>query len=97
MPRGLAVPVSLALGNDALDPRAPEGFIPSEGRVGIGQVAKTLGEDDGEDEYREAVCVAEIGWLAGVIADLKAKRITWSEEWIREIAARKLDPLASRT
>jgi hypothetical protein len=29
---------------------------------------------------------AEIGWLRGVIADLTDGRLTWSEEWLREIA-----------
>ena len=39
-----------------------------------------------EEEYRRAVLEAELGWLRGVIADLKEGRLTWSEEWLREIA-----------
>ena len=39
-----------------------------------------------EEEYRQAVLEAELGWLRGVIADLKEGRLTWSEEWLREIA-----------
>ena len=30
---------------------------------------------------------AELAWLRGVIADLDDGRLTWSEEWLREIAA----------
>jgi DNA-binding PadR family transcriptional regulator len=40
-----------------------------------------------EEEYRQAVLQAELSWLHGVIADLKNGRLTWSEEWLREIAA----------
>jgi DNA-binding PadR family transcriptional regulator len=40
-----------------------------------------------EEEYRRAVLEAELAWLRGVIADLKKGRLTWSEEWLREIAA----------
>jgi hypothetical protein len=40
-----------------------------------------------EEEYRRAVLEAELGWLRGVIADLEHGRLTWSEEWLREIAA----------
>ena len=39
-----------------------------------------------EEEYRQAVLQAELSWLRGVIADLKKGRLTWSEEWLREIA-----------
>jgi DNA-binding PadR family transcriptional regulator len=39
-----------------------------------------------EEEYRQAVLQAELSWLRGVIADLKQGRLTWSEEWLREIA-----------
>ena len=40
-----------------------------------------------EEEYRRAVLQAELSWLRGVIADLKKGRLTWSEEWLQEIAA----------
>jgi DNA-binding PadR family transcriptional regulator len=40
-----------------------------------------------EEEYRQAVLEAELSWLRGVIADLKKGRLTWSEEWLQEIAA----------
>ena len=41
-----------------------------------------------EEEYRRAVLEAQISWLRGVIADIEAGRLTWSEEWLGEIAAR---------
>jgi DNA-binding PadR family transcriptional regulator len=40
-----------------------------------------------EEEYRQAVLEAELSWLRGVIADLEKGRLTWSEEWLQEIAA----------
>jgi hypothetical protein len=40
-----------------------------------------------EEEYRRAVLEAEISWLRGVIADIRAGRLTWSEQWLLEIAA----------
>jgi DNA-binding PadR family transcriptional regulator len=39
-----------------------------------------------EEEYRKAVLKAELAWLRGVVADLKKGRLTWSEEWLQEIA-----------
>jgi DNA-binding PadR family transcriptional regulator len=38
-----------------------------------------------EEEYRRAILQAELSWLRGVIADLNGGRLTWSEEWLREI------------
>jgi DNA-binding PadR family transcriptional regulator len=40
-----------------------------------------------EEEYRRTVLQAELAWLRGVIEDLRAGRLTWSEEWLREIGA----------
>jgi DNA-binding PadR family transcriptional regulator len=40
-----------------------------------------------EEEYRRAVLDAELTWLRGVIDDVGSGRLTWSEEWLREIAA----------
>jgi DNA-binding PadR family transcriptional regulator len=45
-----------------------------------------------EEEYRREVLRAELGWLRGVIDDLRAQRLTWSEEWLREIAAAFIPP-----
>jgi DNA-binding PadR family transcriptional regulator len=41
-----------------------------------------------EEEYRRAVLDAEVAWLRGVIDDLREGRLTWSEQWLRELAAR---------
>jgi DNA-binding PadR family transcriptional regulator len=43
-----------------------------------------------EEEYRCAMLRAEIGWLRDVIEDLRTGRLTWSEEWLREIGERFL-------
>jgi DNA-binding PadR family transcriptional regulator len=40
-----------------------------------------------EEEYRHALLESELAWLRGVITDLRAGRLTWSEEWLRKIAA----------
>jgi DNA-binding PadR family transcriptional regulator len=45
-----------------------------------------------EEEYRQAVLEAELTWVRGVIADLRDGRLTWSEQWLREIAAAFLSP-----
>jgi DNA-binding PadR family transcriptional regulator len=41
-----------------------------------------------EEEYRCAVLCAEVGWLQSVIDDLAAGRLTWSEQWLRDIYER---------
>ena len=43
-----------------------------------------------EEEYRKAMLEAELAWLRGVTRDLRTGRLTWSEEWLRELAARFL-------
>ena len=40
-----------------------------------------------EEEYRKTLLEAELSWLRGVIDDLREGRLTWSEQWLREIAA----------
>lgn len=40
-----------------------------------------------EDEYRRVMTEAELGWIRGLIADLRAGRLTWDEEWILGVAA----------
>ncbi len=40
-----------------------------------------------EEEYRKTLLEAELSWLRGVIADLREGRLTWSEQWLREVAA----------
>jgi DNA-binding PadR family transcriptional regulator len=49
-----------------------------------------------EEEYRRAVLTAEVEWLRGVIEDLRAGRLTWTEEWLLEIAA-ALNPAEEAT
>jgi DNA-binding PadR family transcriptional regulator len=44
-----------------------------------------------EEEYRKAMLEAELAWIGGVIEDLRAGRLTWSEQWLREIAAAFID------
>ena len=39
-----------------------------------------------EEEYRRALLRAELDWLHGVIDDLRAGRLAWTEQWLREIA-----------
>jgi len=45
-----------------------------------------------EEEYRRAVLTAELAWLDGVIEDLRHGRLTWSEQWLREMAAAFIPP-----
>jgi DNA-binding PadR family transcriptional regulator len=40
-----------------------------------------------EYEYLRAAQVTELAWVKAVIEDLRAGRLTWSEAWLREIAA----------
>jgi DNA-binding PadR family transcriptional regulator len=39
-----------------------------------------------EDEYRRTVVAAELKWLRSVIKDIREGRLTWSEQWLREIS-----------
>jgi DNA-binding PadR family transcriptional regulator len=41
-----------------------------------------------EEEYRIALLDAEVSFLSGLIEDLNAGRLTWSEEWLRQVATR---------
>ena len=40
-----------------------------------------------EEEYRQALLQAELSWVRGVISDLREGRLTWTEQWLQEIAA----------
>ncbi|MEU0566059.1 PadR family transcriptional regulator [Nonomuraea sp. NPDC005983] len=40
-----------------------------------------------EEEYRHAVLAAEQAWLITMIADLRDGKLTWSREWVQQIAA----------
>ena len=39
-----------------------------------------------DDEFQLARREAELRWIDGVVADLRSGELTWSEEWIREVA-----------
>ncbi|WP_259669589.1 MULTISPECIES: PadR family transcriptional regulator [unclassified Rhizobium] len=39
-----------------------------------------------EMEYLRALHATELSWVNGVIGDLRAGRITWTDEWLRQIA-----------
>ena len=39
-----------------------------------------------EDEYRKALLEAQLSWVRGVVDDLRQGRLTWSEQWLREMA-----------
>jgi DNA-binding PadR family transcriptional regulator len=43
-----------------------------------------------EEEYRQALLNAEVDWLRGVIGELRSGRLTWSQDWLREMAKRFL-------
>ena len=40
-----------------------------------------------DEEYRQAVLQAELGWIRGAIDDLRTGALAWSEDWLREMAA----------
>jgi DNA-binding PadR family transcriptional regulator len=40
-----------------------------------------------EEDYRRTLLQAELRWLRGAIADLRDGRLTWSREWLQQIAA----------
>lgn len=39
-----------------------------------------------EMEYLRALHATELSWINGVVGDLRAGRITWTDEWLRQIA-----------
>jgi DNA-binding PadR family transcriptional regulator len=45
-----------------------------------------------EEEYRRTVLTAELAWIRGVIDDIRAGRLTWSEQWLSDIARRFAPP-----
>jgi DNA-binding PadR family transcriptional regulator len=40
-----------------------------------------------EEEYMAALVRTEIRWVRGLIGDLRSRRLTWSEAWLRRMAA----------
>ncbi|MFL5014319.1 PadR family transcriptional regulator [Rhizobium sp.] len=50
-----------------------------------------------EMDYLRALHATELSWVNGVVEDLSAERITWTDEWLRQIASKfsidlNLDP-----
>jgi DNA-binding PadR family transcriptional regulator len=45
-----------------------------------------------EVEYMAALTRAELAWLRGVIADLRSRKLTWSEAWLRKMVAKFAPP-----
>jgi DNA-binding PadR family transcriptional regulator len=43
-----------------------------------------------EEEYRRAVLDAELSWVRAVIEDIRAGRLGWSEDWLRDMATAHL-------
>lgn len=41
-----------------------------------------------DDEYTHALRMAEMRWVEGMIGALQSGELTWSEEWIRAVAAK---------
>jgi len=41
-----------------------------------------------ENEYLAAITRAEIAWLHALCADLKSKKLNWTEAWLRRMAAK---------
>jgi hypothetical protein len=41
-----------------------------------------------DEEYRRTVLEAEVGWLRAVCDDIRKGRLTWDEDWMRDMAAR---------
>ena len=40
-----------------------------------------------EEEYKQAMLMAELAWLNKVIEDLKSKALNWNTQWLRKMAA----------
>ncbi|WP_281410505.1 PadR family transcriptional regulator [Rhizobium laguerreae] len=46
-----------------------------------------------EMDYLRALHATELSWVNGVVEDLSAERITWTDEWLRQIASKfSIDP-----
>jgi DNA-binding PadR family transcriptional regulator len=48
-----------------------------------------------ESEYLRAAQATELAWVNAVVKDLRAGRLTWSEAWLRQVAAQFSPDLAS--
>jgi DNA-binding PadR family transcriptional regulator len=45
-----------------------------------------------DPEYLRAVTAAELEWVRAVVDDLRSGRLTWTEEWLRAMAAQYTSP-----
>ncbi|MBY5404858.1 PadR family transcriptional regulator [Rhizobium leguminosarum] len=46
-----------------------------------------------EMDYLRALHATELSWVNGIVEDLSAERITWTDEWLRQIASKfSIDP-----
>jgi hypothetical protein len=45
-----------------------------------------------EDEYRAAITRSELEWIVALADDLRGGRLSWTEAWVREMAARADPP-----
>lgn len=45
-----------------------------------------------ETEYLRAAATAELEWVDGVVDDLRAGRLTWTDEWLAELVTHFLPP-----
>jgi DNA-binding PadR family transcriptional regulator len=50
-----------------------------------------------EYEYLRATQVTELAWVRGVVEDLRDGRLTWSEAWLRQIAAQFAPDLSNHS
>ena len=41
-----------------------------------------------EEEYRRIVLAAELEWVRGIVEDLRAGRLHWDEQWMRDVVER---------
>jgi DNA-binding PadR family transcriptional regulator len=48
-----------------------------------------------EDEYKQAVMKAELAWLKRIVTELESKDLTWSQPWLRKVAAALEGPARS--
>jgi DNA-binding PadR family transcriptional regulator len=49
-----------------------------------------------DEEYRSVALRAELNWIRSVADDIRGGRLTWDEDWIRDMAARFNPPADER-
>jgi len=43
-----------------------------------------------DDDYRRAMTAAELGWINGLLDDLRSGKLTWSKEQFADMAGQDL-------